>query len=133
MRNPFQPGDQKTYRTTVTAAKLARFETGLVHAVYSTFAAGHDAEWACRLFVLEMKEAHEEGVGSRLTVEHVSPAPVGAKLLVTATLQEVQGNRVSCRYSITWGERLIAHGEQEQRVLDKARFQTALDALAEQV
>ena len=61
MKNPFKSGDQKTYRHRVTEADIARFESGLVHPFYATFALGRDAEWAGRLFVLEMKEEGEEG------------------------------------------------------------------------
>jgi hypothetical protein len=59
----------------------ASFESGNVHPVYATFALGRDAEWACRLFVLEMKEAYEEGIGTFLTIHHKSPALVGSNVL----------------------------------------------------
>ena len=45
-----------------------------VHPFYSTFALGRDVEWACRQFVLEMKEEDEEGIGTFLNITHKSPA-----------------------------------------------------------
>jgi predicted thioesterase len=127
MRNPFQPGDTKHYRTSVTADKLAYFaQEGLVHPVYSTFALAHDAEWVCRLFVLQMKEAGEEGIGSYVSVRHKSPAPEGTAVELIATLAWVVDNRIGCNYQAYAGERLIAEGEQEQHIVDKAKFDRTL-------
>ena len=122
MKNPFQAGDQKVFHTTVTENKLAEFDSGLVHPVYSTFALGKDAEWACRLFVLEMKEEGEEGVGAYLSIEHLYPAPLGSKVQITATLKEVSGNKVACSFEAHANGHLIAKGLQDQRILNKAKF-----------
>lgn len=127
MKNPFQPGDIKRFVTTVTADKLAEFDAGLVHPVYGTFALGRDAEWACRLFVLDMKEEGEEGIGSYLSVEHVSPALLGAEVEIIATLDEVVKNEVICSYEVKSGERLVAKGKQVQKIIHKARFDALLD------
>lgn len=129
MKLPFKPGDQKTYIRTVTEADLAQFESGLVHPVYSTFALARDAEWACRLFVLEMLEPGEEGVGSRVSVEHNAPAVLGSEVRIVARLVAVEGNRVECSWEAFCGERRIAWGEQTQHILDKARFLRTLEKL----
>ena len=129
MRNPFQPGDRKEFRTQVTEAKLARFEAGLVHPVYSTFALGQDAEWVCRLFVLEMLEPHEEGLGSRLTVQHLAPALLGADVVLTAELIAVDGNQVRCRWWAEWNTLRIAEGEQTQHIVDRERWTQRLARL----
>jgi len=113
----------------VTDEKLARFDAGLVHPVYSTFALGKDVEWACRLFVLEMKEDGEEGVGSYLSIQHLSPAPLGKKVTVTATLVEVKDNEVSCDYEVKSGDRLIAQGHQKQLILEAERFSRLIQKL----
>jgi predicted thioesterase len=130
MKNPFRPGDTQTYLTSVTPDKLAAFaEGGLVHPVYSTFAVARDAEWACRLFVLQMKEAGEEGVGSYVSVHHVSPAPLGCQVQVVATLERVEKNRVWCKWQALSGDRLLAHGEQEQHIVNKDKFDALLHTL----
>lgn len=123
MKNLFPIGAQKIFRSSVTEEKLARFDAGLVHPVYSTFALGKDVEWACRLFVLEMKEEGEEGVGSYLSIEHLSPAPLGCEVEITATLEGVHGNEVTCSYEVRSSDRLIAKGIQRQRIIDAIRFQ----------
>lgn len=122
MKSPFQPGTIKVYETIVTESKLASFETGLVHPVYSTFALGKDVEWACRLFVLEMKEDGEEGIGSFLSINHVFPAPLLSKVRIEAKLEKIAGNTITCSYKAYANERLIASGEQVQKIINKKQF-----------
>jgi predicted thioesterase len=133
MKNPFSPGHVKVYATTVTPDKLAAFDAapggGTVHPLYSTFALAKDAEWACRLFVLDMLEPGEEGIGSFVSVRHVSPALQGSNIRIEATLQRVEGSLIYCTYQAFCDGRLLAHGEQEQRILDKARFYASLAKL----
>lgn len=123
MINPFQPGDTQSFIRTVSEADLARFDSGLVHAVYATFALARDAEWACRLFVLAMKEDHEEGIGVSVSVEHLAPAPHGSEVRITGILLAVEGNRIDCRWEAHLGEVLVARGEQVQRILPKERIE----------
>jgi fluoroacetyl-CoA thioesterase len=129
MKTPFQAGDQKQIAVTVTEDKLARFDTGLVHPLYSTFALGQDAEWAGRQFVLEMKEEGEEGIGTFLEVEHLSPGFLGSEVVITATLESVEGRDIVCSFEARAGERLLARGRTGQRILDKARFEAHLQRL----
>jgi fluoroacetyl-CoA thioesterase len=126
MITPFTPGEIRQFRRLVEREHLAVFESGPVHPVYSTFALARDAEWACRLFVLEMKEEHEEGIGTFLSVEHRSVAREGQLVLFTAILVEIDGNRIRCRYEAHVEERLIATGEQEQRILERSRVEQLL-------
>ena len=129
MINPFLPGDKKHFETVVTQEKLARFDAGLVHPVYSTFALGKDVEWACRLFVLEMKEDGEEGIGSFLNIEHLYPAPEGSTVKIEATLESVIGNEVVCQYEAFANQKCIAKGRQGQRIIDKARFDKLINSI----
>src|SRR5436190_4038 len=77
IKHLFAIGDSKQITHLVGDGDLAIFETGMVHPFYATFALGRDAEWACRQFVLEMKEADEEGIGVFLNIQHHSPALLG--------------------------------------------------------
>ncbi len=129
MKNPFKPGDTKEYITKVTEEKLARFESGLVHPVYATFALAQDAEWCCRLFVLDMLEEGEEGIGTFVSVHHEAPAPLGATIRFVATLMYVKGNTVHCRYEAFFKNTRIAFGEQTQKIIHKATFQKRLSLL----
>ena len=129
MVNPFRTGDIKEFRHTVTEADSAAFESGQVHAVYSTFALTRDAEWAGRLFVLEMKEADEEGIGTGITVNHHSPALMGQEVLFTATLTEVNKNEVVVDYTAKVGDRLIASGKTWQKILRREKIERLFASL----
>lgn len=129
MINPFAAGDKKYYTKTVTANETATFDSGQVHPVYATFALGKDAEWACRLFVLEMKEADEEGIGTFLTVMHHSPALVGSEVVFEAEVVKIEINEVVCKYTARVGERIIATGETGQKILKKEKVERLFAAL----
>ncbi len=93
-----------------------------MHPLYSTFALGRDVEWACRLFVLEMKEEGEEGIGTYLSIEHVYPAPLGSKVRIEARLEEVKKNEVICSWEAFANGQKIAFGRQGQKIINKAKF-----------
>ncbi|MCX7606332.1 MAG: hypothetical protein N2170_03565 [Bacteroidia bacterium] len=119
MRQPHAPGTQKRYKTRVTPEKAAQFHGETVHPYYSTFALGQDVEWACRLFVLDMKEPGEEGIGTFLSVHHIAPVPVEAEVEIVATLLWVRDRTVHCGYEVWWQKQRVAYGEQTQKIIEK--------------
>ncbi|MCJ8166435.1 hypothetical protein MKJ04_16440 [Pontibacter sp. E15-1] len=120
------PGDTRTYVKHVTAADFASFEDGLVHAVCSTFALAQAVEWAGRLFVLELKEGDEEGIGTFLMIAHKGPAFAGEALEITATLQKYDGREVVCSFVAQVGTRVVATGETGQKILKKEKLASIL-------
>lgn len=125
----FEVGSTKSFTKLVLNEDCASFESGNVHPVYATFALGRDAEWACRLFVLEMKEVHEEGIGTFLTINHKSPALVGSTVLFTATVKSIIKNEIICTYKAQVGDRIIAEGEQGQKIIAKQKLDALFDSL----
>ena len=123
MKPIFKTGDTKEYATTVTEKDIAEFETRVVHHFYSTFALSRDAEWACRQFVLEMKDNDEEGIGTFIHVEHHAPALVASKIIFTTQVESVNGNEVICSFKATSNGRLIATGETGQKILKKEKLE----------
>lgn len=123
MNNPFKIGDIKEHFHTVNENDLAEFRTGKVHDLYSTFALGRDAEWCCRLFVLEMIEDDEQGIGTFLNISHRSPALLGSEVRFEAELTEVVTNNVTCKFRAFVGTRIVAEGEQGQKILKKDRLE----------
>jgi len=121
MINPFKKGDKKFYTKIVTEAETATFESGEVHPFYGTFALGRDAEWVCRLFVLEMKEEGEEGIGTYLNIKHMAPAVVGDEVKLTGILDEVDGRHVHCLFEAHSNGKLIAQGSTGQFILSEER------------
>lgn len=129
MKNLFKIGDKKCFTKTVVANETATFESGQVHPVYATFALGKDAEWSSRLFVLEMKEEDEEGIGTFLTVYHQSPALVGQEVVFEAEISKLEKNNVICKYTAKVGERIIATGETGQKILKKEKVDKLFGSL----
>jgi fluoroacetyl-CoA thioesterase len=127
--NKFEIGNTKTFTKLVQIEDCASFESGNVHPVYATFALGRDAEWACRLFVLEMKEEHEEGIGTFLTINHKSPALVKSTVLFSATIKSIINNEIICSYKALVGERIIAEGEQGQKIIAKQKLEKLFEGL----
>ncbi|MCB9250942.1 MAG: hypothetical protein H6605_00605 [Flavobacteriales bacterium] len=129
MLSIFKPGDVKTFEREVLETDVAQFDSGMVHPVYSTFALGRDAEWVCRLFVIDMKEEGEEGIGTFLNIKHHSPAFIGEKVLFTGIFQELKGNNIFCDFKVNAGNRLIAEGNTGQKILLKEKIHSIFNSI----
>ena len=79
-------------------------------------------EWSSRLFVLEMVEEHEEGVGTSLEIKHLAPAFVGEQVEITATFESLTKNELFCRIEVSVGNRKIAMGRTGQKILTKEKI-----------
>ena len=122
MKNLFRPGDIKVYEKTVTEADFAQFDVGLVHPVCATFSLAQAVEWASRLFVLEMKDEDEEGIGTMLTINHRGPAFLHETITIAAKVKTLERNELICTYEARVGEKLIADGETGQKILKKEKL-----------
>jgi predicted thioesterase len=122
-------GDIRKITKTVTEADLATFETGNVHPFYATFALGRDVEWACRQFVLDMKDDDEEGIGTFLNITHKSPALLGDVVEIRALLTELHGNTVNCSFVVMVSDRLVAEGTQGQKILKREKLDRLIDQI----
>ncbi len=117
MKQLFRYGDTKEFYKTVGKKDAASFNGVQVHPYYSTYALARDAEWTSRLFVLDMKEAEEEGIGTFVDIKHKSPAPIGSEVRFIATLKSVIHGEVICTITAKVGMRLIATIETGQKIL----------------
>jgi fluoroacetyl-CoA thioesterase len=122
MRNLFKSGDTKTFDQIVSLEDMATFDSGNVHPVLSTFALGRNAEWVCRLFVIDLIEDDEEGIGTFLEIEHKSPAFVGEMVNYTGIFEEQKGNTIICKFNAFVNDRLIASGRTGQKILKKEKI-----------
>jgi fluoroacetyl-CoA thioesterase len=117
MRTLFKSGDIKIFKKSVTEADQAMFDGTIVHPVCSTFSLARDFEWSSRLFVLEMKDEGEEGVGTSLSIDHKSPAFVGEEITYTATLLVIRDHELTCAIEAKVDDRLIATGTTGQKMI----------------
>ncbi len=130
MKHFYKEGDTKQYSIIVSEKDTARFPSGEVHPVYSTFALARDAEWCGRQFVLDMKEEDEEGIGTKLSIDHISPASIEQKVVFTSTITEVRKNTIKCSYLAKVKDKIIAKGMQEQKVLKKEKIRELFSSLS---
>jgi fluoroacetyl-CoA thioesterase len=126
MKSLFMPGDNKTYKKIVSESDIAAFHGIPVHKVCSTFALARDMEWSSRLFVLDMKEEHEEGIGTFVSVNHAGPAFPGEEIIFSATLKSIHGNEIICSVEVTAAGRKVAAGETGQKILPKEKLEKYL-------
>lgn len=123
MKEIFKIGAKKTFSTVVKEKDAAAFDAGMVHPVYSTFSLCRDAEWVCRLFVLDMKEEDEEGIGTMVSIEHHSAALIGQQVDFIAEIESINGHEIICTFQAKVGERLIAEGKTGQRILKRDKIE----------
>lgn len=101
---------EATVEVVVTPEMRAAPGGEVVHEVYGTAPMIGHMELAARRIILEAREPGEEGVGYRVDVTHLAPAPVGSQVTVTARLRSVEGNRVVCTVEASTRHGLIGQG-----------------------
>ncbi len=129
MKDLFKPGDQKKTSFIVTDQDFATFRTGTLHKVCSTFTLGREMEWSSRLFVIDMLEEDEEGVGTFLTIDHHAPAFLGENVKVIATFKSLKKNEVICDIQVNVNQRIIATGSTGQKILSKDKINQIFTSL----
>jgi predicted thioesterase len=127
MKPSLKIGNSADVAITVTDDMCPAFDGVVVHRVYSTWSMAHHMELAARKVLAPHLESHEEGIGSHLSIDHVSPAPLGHTVRVVATATEMHGSTLVCEVIAYDGERIVGRGKQVQRILPK----TTLNALIE--
>lgn len=129
MERKLKIGDRRRFVHKVHEEDIAAFESGMVHPVCSTFALAKYIEWTSRLFVIDVKEEDEEGIGTLLQIEHKSPAFIDREILFEAIIESVTDNELICEVTVTSGKRLIASAKTGQKVLKKSRINEIFSSL----
>jgi len=119
---PIDLATVKVYSYVVKPEDVAGFHGDVVHPVCSTFVLAREVEWTTRLFVLDMREPDEEGIGTHVSIDHKNPAFIGEEIIFTARIENLAGNLLTCTYEARVGDRVIATGKTGQRVLKRERI-----------
>ena len=127
MKSSLKCGNTAEVTITVTEDMCPAFDGIVVHRVYSTWSMAHHMELAARMVLAPHLETHEEGIGSHLSVDHVSPAPLGHIVRVTAKAIELGPTTLVCECIAYDGERIIGKGKQIQRILPKSKLDALID------
>ncbi len=75
----------------------------------------------CAALAEELTDA-ETSVGTRITLEHLAPSPVGRELQVRASVAYVDGRLVRFTVAATDAGKLVGSGEVTRVVVDTERF-----------
>ncbi len=75
----------------------------------------------CAALAVELREG-ETSVGTRVTLEHLAPSPVGREVAVTASVAHVDGRLVRFAVAATDAGKLVGSGEVTRVVVDTERF-----------
>jgi len=116
--------ENKEHRYFVTDSDFAIFNGTIIHKVCSTYALTREFEWAGRLVLLPLLQVDDEGIGTCVHLEHLSPAFEGEEVLFKATPRPWQtGEELLVDIEAFIGGRKIAAGYTGQRILPKATIQ----------
>lgn len=121
-------GETASIEVTVSPSMAARVGGDTIHPVYGTTAMVQHVEQVCRELLVPHLEPGEEGVGFRIELLHRAPAPIGAAVVLTATVAKSSRNEVVCEVVVRHGATMIARGTFEQRVVDLEEFRASLPA-----
>ena len=91
-------------------------------AVFSTPAMIGMMETAAARAVLPALPPGRISVGTRIEVDHLKAAPVGATVVATARLIEVNGRNLTFKVEARTGEVVIGQGRVFRAIVDRARF-----------
>ncbi|MEM7548547.1 MAG: hypothetical protein AAF363_02670 [Bacteroidota bacterium] len=129
MKKEFIVGAQKILTYKIKETDCPDFGEGILHPVCSTFRLAEKIEWATRQFVLEAIDLDEEGIGTLLTVEHLSAALVNEQITIYSSISKIKKNELICSYEVKVGNRTIAKGETGQKVLKRNKLKSIFENL----
>jgi predicted thioesterase len=127
MRPGLLPGLRVELSVTVTAEMCPHFDGRLHHPICATWTLVNHMEVAGRRLLEPHLDENEEGVGAHISIDHRSPAPIGAEIRISAEVESLAHNRLVTKMSAWCGERLLATGRFVQVVLEKERLAAILD------
>lgn len=94
--------------------------------VYATPAIVADVEMACRDLLLDSLEPGYDSVGTRVEIDHLASAPLGAEVTVEATVSEPGERRVAFTATVRHGDRLLAELKHQRAVVSVERLKRRL-------
>nr|MBC8421754.1 hypothetical protein [bacterium] len=103
------------------------FKGTMIHPCCSTWDMVPQFEIAARKTLEPHLLEDEQGIGSFISIDHCSPAPVGKTVSVQATIASLNDSSVVCEITATIGEVICATGKQVQRVLPRSVIHSLIE------
>ena len=121
------PGIKLTTTKTVSQNDTASVYGSGLHDVFSTPAMIAFMEQTAMKAVEACLNEGEGTVGTEVNIRHLKATPVGKTVTCTATLQEVNGNRLLFHVEASDGNGKIGEGMHERFIIDNRRFMEKLN------
>ena len=121
------PGIRLTTTKTVTGNDTASVYGSGLHDVLSTPAMIAFMEQTAMRAVEACLNEGEGTVGTEVSVKHLKATPVGKEVTCTATLQEVNGNRLLFHVVASDENGKIGEGLHERFIIDNRRFKEKMN------
>ncbi len=121
------PGIRLTTTRTVSAGDTAAVYGSGLHDVLSTPAMIALMEQTAMKAVEACLNEGEGTVGTEVSVKHLKATPVGKSVSCTATLQEVNGNRLLFHVEASDDNGKIGEGMHERFIIDNKRFKEKMN------
>ncbi|MBL0124901.1 MAG: thioesterase family protein [Betaproteobacteria bacterium] len=135
MKPTLKPGICHTFRYTIPESKTVPYiyrEAVDFQAMPRVFATGYMValcEWACvDLLKSHLDWPNEQSVGTHVNLSHTAATPPGLTVTVEATLEKVDGRRLSFSIRAHDGIDSISSGTHERFVIDPVKFNEKLAA-----
>lgn len=131
MKSRLKIGDRRSFLHKVAQDDIATFESGNVHPVCSTFTLAKYIEWTSRIFIIDVKNEDEEGIGTMIQIDHISPAFENQEIYFEATVSSIENNELICEVIVTTKDRLVARAKTGQKLLKKAKIREIFSSLGD--
>ncbi len=125
-----KPGMSATAEFTVTEGDTA---VAVRSGALDVLATPRLLAWCEEVTCLAIEPALADGstsVGTRISLEHVAPSPIGASVEVTASTSYVDGRLVRFAVTARQGARMVGNGEITRVVVDAQRFMARVPGVA---
>jgi len=129
MKNSLQPGISKVRRLVVDSESTISF-MGEEGRVYGTPWFCRDIEQTCREILLDHADAGEDSVGMEVVLRHAAPTLLGMEVEITATVNAVEGRKVTFDVSANDELESIGGGTHTRFVVDIGKSHERLKAKA---
>lgn len=117
-----EKGIKNTIEETVTTAKSAKSVGSGNLNVYATPTMISLMEKCCFESVEKELDKGYTTVGSSINFDHVSPSPIGAKIICYSTLSDIEGKKLLFIVKIYDDFTLIGQGTHERYIVNKEKF-----------
>ncbi len=125
-------GTRVELEMTVAREMCPHFDGVLVHPVLATWIVVHYMELAGRRVLVPFLDGRHEGVGAGITVQHRSPAALGATVRFEAAVESWDHRNLVCTTQAHCGRRVVAEGRFTQIVLEKGRLAALIERAREE-